>query len=404
MPPMPEPYTTTHAPQGLSDRLADFLRHEVTGGILLSLAALAGLVAANSSLAPAYENLLQMRLSVHAGIYGIEKPLLLWINDALMALFFLLVGLELKREVLEGELSRPDQILLPALAALGGMVAPAVIYALFNRGDPVGIHGWAIPSATDIAFALGALALLGPRVPPALKVFLMTLAVLDDLGAIVIIALFYTANLVPELLWSVSLPCVAVLWLLNRFGVRLLFPYWIVGLVLWASVLKSGVHATLAAVVLAQFIPLRGGRENSEPPLVRIEHELQPLCALFVLPLFAFANAGVSLAGVGLAQLGEGVALGIALGLLAGKPIGVFGVSALAIRMGWARMPSGVTRSQLFGVSLLCGVGFTMSLFIGSLAFEHAGMTYQTMTRLGILVSSGLAVAAGYVWLKGALR
>lgn len=375
--------------------IREFLALEAAGGILLAGAALAAMACANSPLERWYAAFLETPLEVRAGAFEIAKPLLLWINDGLMAVFFFLVGLELKREAQEGELSRPSQVALPAVAAAGGMAAPAAIYAALNWNDPVTLQGWAIPAATDIAFALGVLSLLGPRVPGSLKVFLLTLAILDDLGAIVIIALFYTANLAPPSL-GIAAAALAALAALNRSGVQRIAPYILVGLVLWASVLKSGVHATLAGAALALFIPRRPAR--------RLERDLHPPVAYGILPLFAFANAGVSLAGVSPGALLEPVPLGIAAGLLGGKLAGVFLASFAMIRAGGASLPEGAGWGGLLGVSLLCGIGFTMSLFISGLAFEGADGAYMAQARLGILLGSLASAAAGYAVLSAALR
>ncbi|MCP9438269.1 MAG: Na+/H+ antiporter NhaA [Nitrospira sp.] len=387
----------------LIESLRNFLRLESAGGILLVGAAALAMVLANSPLAGWYNHLLEVPVAIRIGTFEIFKPLLLWINDGLMAVFFFLVGLELKREILEGGLARPTQASLPAFAALGGMALPAVIYAWFNWHDPVTLNGWAIPAATDIAFALGVLLLLGQQVPTALKVFLMTLAILDDLGAIVIIAIFYTADLSLTSL-VVALSALTVLIVMNRRGVANLPAYLFVGLVMWASVLKSGVHATLAGVALAMVIPLRDSADPERSPLRELEHELHPAVAYVILPLFAFANAGVSLAGVKLATLLEPVPLGIAAGLFLGKQLGVFLASWLAVRLRLAALPAGVTWGQLYGVAVLCGIGFTMSLFIGSLAFEHAGQEHGASVRLGILVGSLLSASIGYGFLRLTLR
>lgn len=386
----------------LAATLRDFLRLESSGGILLVTAAILAMILKNSTLADGYENFLSTPVAIRLGDFEIFKPLLLWINDGLMAVFFFLVGLELKREALEGQLSRPDQAVLPLVAAVGGMAAPAVIYAWLNRHDAVAVHGWAIPSATDIAFALGVLLLLGKRVPTALKVFLMTLAIVDDLGAIVIIALFYTSDLSLSSL-IVAGSAFVVLVLMNRRGVMSIPAYVLVGLVMWASVLKSGVHATLAGVLLAMTIPLRDPKNEQHSPLRELEHELHPPVAYAILPLFAFANAGLPLKGLGLDSLFAPVTLGVAAGLFAGKQIGVFASSWLAVRLGFARLPEGMSWSRLYGVALLCGIGFTMSLFIGSLAFERAGPEYHADVRLGILVGSLLSAIVGYLVLKFAL-
>ena len=372
-----------------------FLALEAAGGILLAAAALAALLLANSPLHILYTKFLDIPVEVRVGRFDIAKPLLLWINDGLMAVYFFLVGLELKRELREGELSSPAQVMLPALAAGGGMAVPAAIYAWVNWGDPLTIQGWAIPAATDIAFALGVLSLLGKRVPPSLKVFLMTLAVLDDVGAIVIIAIFYTHNLAPASLVIAGL-ALAVLFALNRSRVLAATPYLLVGVVLWASLLKSGVHATLAGVALAFFIPHKAAR--------RLELDLHAPVAYAILPLFAFANAGLALGGISLASFLLPLPLGIVAGLMIGKPLGVFGVTFLAIRLGFARMPAGASWGSLFGLAMLCGIGFTMSLFIGGLAFEGLGPEYATLVQLGILAGSFVSALGGYALLRATLR
>jgi len=374
--------------------IKDFLALESAGGILLAGAAALAMLLANSPLEGVYVRFLDTPVEVRFGAFEIAKPFLLWINDGLMAVFFFLIGLELKREALEGELSTPAQVVLPALAAAGGMALPAAIYLWFNWGDPLTTQGWAIPTATDIAFALGVLSLLGNRVPAGLKVFLLTLAILDDIGAIVIIALFYTDNLAAGSL-GIAGVALAGLFALNRGKVQRAVPYILVGLVLWASVLKSGVHATLAGVVLAFFIPRKAART--------LEHDLHPPVAYAILPLFAFANAGVPLAGVSLASFLAPLPLGIAAGLIVGKAVGIFGVSFLAIRFGLAKMPAGATWASLFGLSFLCGIGFTMSLFIAGLAFEGLGPEYAVTTRLGILAGSLVAALGGYALLRAAL-
>ena len=379
--------------------LREFVALESAGGILLAIAAAAALTLANSPLAFLYETFLDTPVEVRVGALQIAKPLLLWINDGLMTVFFFLVGLEIKREVLEGELSDPRQIVLPAVAALGGMAGPAAIYAAINAGNPVALAGWAIPAATDIAFALGLLSLLGARVPTGLKLFLLTLAILDDLGAIVIIAIFYADNLAPVSL-GVAAAALMVLFALNRSGVSRLAPYFFVGAVLWVSVLKSGVHATLAGVALALFIPLRAPGAKSHSPLRRLEHDLHAPVAFAILPLFAFANAGVPLDGVGFAAFLEPVPLGIAAGLLAGKTIGVLLASWLVVQPGFAQLPDGVGWSAMCGVSVLCGIGFTMSLFIAGLAFEGAGSEYVVQTRLGILCGSLASAFLGLALLR----
>jgi NhaA family Na+:H+ antiporter len=382
--------------------LRNFLRLESASGILLVAAAACAMAMANSPLSGWYESLLGTPMEVRIGTLGVEKPLLLWINDGLMAVFFLIVGLEIKREVLEGELAHVSQIALPALAALGGMAVPALIYAALNWNDPVAIRGWAIPTATDIAFALGVLSLLGSRVPSGLKVFLLTLAILDDLGAIVIIALVYTEHLSAEAL-SAAGAAVVMLAALNAWRVRAIAAYVITGIVLWVAVLKSGVHATLAGVVLALFIPLRTRGAAATSPARKLEEDLHPVVAYVILPLFAFANAGISLSGLSPSDLAQPVPAGIAAGLFFGKQLGVFGMSWLAIRLRFSRLPEGASWAALYAVSVLCGVGFTMSLFIASLAFEHGGSAIGVTDRLGILVGSLLSAGAGYALLRAVL-
>lgn len=384
--------------------LQDFLRLESAGGLVLMSATAVALAAANSPLGPAYQQFLDTPLIVRFGSAGIEKPLLLWVNDGLMAVFFLLVGLELKREVLEGHLSSVRQALLPGLAAIGGMAIPAAVYALLNSGDPIAMKGWAIPAATDIAFALGILSLLGPRVPPALKALLLSVAIFDDLGAIIIIAVFYSAQLTLTAL-LVAAGLVAGLFILNRRGVTRPAAYLLLGIPLWVAVLKSGVHATLAGVVLAAFIPHRPGsdarsRDNGGSILLHLEHTLHPWVAFGVLPVFALANAGVPLLNLSLSDLSHPVALGIIGGLVLGKFLGIMGMSGLAVALRLADLPEGAKWSHLQGVALLCGVGFTMSLFIASLAFEQGGGAHFGLERLGILVGSLLSGMVGYGLLR----
>jgi NhaA family Na+:H+ antiporter len=382
--------------------IRDFLRLESASGILLIAASILALVLANSILSNYYQALLDIPVHVRVGALEIAKPLLLWINDGLMALFFFVIGLELKREFVEGELSEPQKIVLPALGAIGGMATPAAIYLLVNRGDPLASSGWAIPAATDIAFALGVLALLGSRVPNALKVFLVSLAIFDDVGAIVIIALFYTSNLSMGAL-AIAMICITVLALLSWRGVMRITLYVLVGLVMWVALLKSGIHATLAGVVLAIFIPMRKDPDNGWSPLHRLEHDLHGTVSFVILPLFAFVNAGVSLQGMSAEQILGAVPVGIALGLVVGKQLGVFGLCLLGIKLGIARLPEGVSWSMLYGVAILCGIGFTMSLFIGSLAFEDASSPYLYQDRIGILGGSFISALLGYLWLKRAL-
>lgn len=371
-----------------------FFQLEAASGLLLIAAAALALIINNSPLSYLYNGLLDVPVVAQVGALKIAKPLLLWINDGLMALFFLLIGLEVKRELLEGHLSKPSQVVLPGAAAIGGMVVPALIYWFLNKDNPAALGGWAIPMATDIAFALGVLALLGKRVPVSLKLFLMTLAIIDDLGAIIVIALFYSHELSTLSLMLAAASIVALI-AMNRLGVVKLGPYMIVGLILWVCVLKSGVHATLAGVTLAFCIPLR--TKNSEPsPLLSLEHALHPWVAFGILPLFAFANAGVSMTGVTLESFTHHVPMGIAAGLLIGKTVGVFGLTWLAVKIGIAALPTGANWGQVFGVAVLCGIGFTMSLFVGSLAFVPGSSEYAGMDRMGILTGSILAALLGY--------
>ena len=371
-----------------------FFQLEAASGLLLIAAAALALIINNSPLSHFYASFLDVPVVAQIGALKIAKPALLWINDGLMALFFLLIGLEVKREVLDGQLSKPSQVVLPGAAAIGGMVVPALIYWALNKDNPAALGGWAIPMATDIAFALGVLALLGKRVPVSLKLFLMTLAIIDDLGAIIVIAIFYSTDLSGASLAGAA-ACLIALIAMNRLGVVKLGPYMIVGLILWVCVLKSGVHATLAGVTLAFCIPLR--TKNAEPsPLLTLEHALHPWVAYAILPLFAFANAGVSLAGVNLESFTHHVPMGIAAGLLLGKTVGVLGFTWVAIKTGLAVLPQGANWGQVLGVAILCGIGFTMSLFVGSLAFLPGSSEYAGMDRMGILTGSILAALIGY--------
>ncbi|MHC2147599.1 Na+/H+ antiporter NhaA [Pseudomonas sp. 210_17 TE3656] len=371
-----------------------FFQLEAASGLLLIAAAALALIINNSPLSYLYNGLLDVPVVAQIGALKIAKPLLLWINDGLMALFFLLIGLEVKREIIDGHLSKPSQIVLPGAAAIGGMVVPALIYWFLNKDNPAAVAGWAIPMATDIAFALGVLALLGKRVPVSLKLFLMTLAIIDDLGAIIVIALFYSGEL-SSLSLMLAGACLLALIAMNRLGVVKLGPYMVIGLILWVCVLKSGVHATLAGVTLALCIPLR--TRNAEPsPLLTLEHALHPWVAYGILPLFAFANAGVSLAGVTLESFTHHVPMGIAVGLLLGKTVGVFGLTWIAVKLGMAALPGGANWGQVLGVAILCGIGFTMSLFVGSLAFVPGSSEYAGMDRMGILTGSILAALIGY--------
>ncbi len=383
--------------------LTRFLRLEASSGILLLFAAALAMLAENSFASTYYEALLDLPVQIRIGDFEIAKPLLLWINDGLMAVFFFLIGLEVKREVLHGELSDPARVVLPIVGAAGGMMIPALIYAWVNWGDPVAMNGWAIPSATDIAFALAVLALVGSNVPASLKLFLMALAIADDLGAIIIIALFYTSQL-SVLSLMVAALAVLGLFVLNRRGVLSLVPYLLVGLVLWVAVLKSGVHATLAGVLVAMFIPYRKAPGQELTQLERLEDDLHPAVVYGILPLFAFANTGISFAGLTLQSLLEPVPLGIALGLFLGNQVGVMGFCWVAIKLGLARLPSGANWLHMYGISCLCGIGFTMSLFISSLAFEASGSGTMLNDRLGILVGSMAAALLGFVVLKLAGR
>jgi len=383
--------------------LKDFLQKESASGLLIIGAATFAILAMNTFLEPYYGAVLDVPVGIRIGSLVIDKPLLLWINDGLMAVFFFMVGLEIKRELLDGELSEPAHIILPAIAAVGGMLVPAGIYVYFNHGDPQAMTGWAIPMATDIAFALGILSLLGSRVPVSLKLFLLTLAIIDDLGAIIIIAVFYSSDISVASL-GVAAAALVVLFLINRSGVIRIAPYILTGIVLWVAVLKSGVHATLAGVVLAFFIPLKKGGDHHTSPLHHLEHSLHPYVALMILPLFAFANAGIPLGGLTLSALLEPVPLGIMLGLYIGKLTGVFGFSWIAVKLRIGKLPDGSGWAGLFGVSALCGIGFTMSLFISSLAAEEGGVALIARHRIGILSGTLLSAVTGYLVLRLFLR
>jgi len=375
----------------ISNTFREFIKLESASSILLLVGAVLALFMSNSDWAHFYESLLH----THGNILNTEiKPVEFWVNDGLMAIFFLLVGLELKREMLEGELSDLSQIALPTIAAVGGMALPALFYVVFNWNDPTTINGWAIPSATDIAFSLGILALLGSRVPLSLKLFLMALAIIDDLGAIVIIALFYSGDLHLSYLALAAITLAVPVILFHWKGVTSLTVYLIVGMLLWFFVLKSGIHATLAGVALAFFIP-NVKDSHGHSPLHRLEKGLHPWVAFGILPIFAFANAGVSFEGMTLSVLWEPVPLGIVLGLFLGKQLGVFGFTWLMIKLGFAELPDRATWLTVYGVSILCGVGFTMSLFIGGLAFTEP--EYMNQVRLGVLVGSFVAAIVGYL-------
>ena len=369
-----------------------FFSHDASGGILLIISALAAMLIANSIYFPYYDGALTSQFSVLINGEGLSKPMILWINDGLMAIFFFLVGLELKREMLEGKLKNPADVILPGLAAVGGMVVPALIYLAFNWSTPANISGWAIPAATDIAFALGVLALIGARAPAPLKVFLLTLAILDDLGAIIIIALFYTSTLKVSYLLYALIPLAIMIWM-NLRGQHRMAPMILLGVILWILVLKSGVHATLAGVITALCIPLTDKWGKS--PLHSLEHALAPYVLYLIVPIFAFANAGVVLTGISLSDLFAPLPMGIAMGLILGKQIGVFGATYITVRMGFARLPQGVTWAHIYGLSCLAGIGFTMSLFIGGLSFSDAEMMNQV--RLGVLSGSIISAILGYV-------
>lgn len=383
--------------------LAEFFRLEAAGGILLIGAAVLALLFANSPLEEFYDHFRELPVQVSVGDFAIAKPLLLWINDGLMAVFFLLVALEIKREALSGQLSSRAQVMLPMVCAAAGVAVPSAIYWAINHGDAVAMRGWATPAATDIAFALGVLMLLGSRVPTGMKLLLSTIAVVDDLIAIVIIALFYTERLsVGALAWAGA--AIALMLLLNRRGVRALTPYLLLGVVVWVCVLKSGVHATLAGVVTGFMIPHLDRRDRSDDahehsPLEWLEHALHPWVAYAILPLFAFANAGLALGGYVAADLLAPIPLGIALGLVLGKPVGIVGAALLARATGIARFPEGMDLKALLGLGLLCGIGFTMSLFIASLAFAQHGDRFG-MSVLGVLLASTVAAVVGYAWLR----
>lgn len=374
----------------------DFMKLESAGGILLLIAAVVALIVANSPLAIFYSELLDTTVAVQIGALSINKPLLLWINDGLMAVFFFLIGLEIKREIMEGELSSFAQVVLPGMGALGGMIVPAAIYTWMNWGDSIALDGWAIPVATDIAFALALLGVFGTRVPIALKVFLLTLAIFDDLAAIVIIALFYSGDLALSSL-LVAVVALAIGVAMNRLGVTRTSSYILLGIVLWIAVLKSGVHATLAGVLIAFCVPMRD--QQGQSPLCKLEHDLHGPVAFAILPIFAFANAGLSLGGMSMADLTHPVTLGVTLGLLLGKPLGIVIFVGIAVALRFVQLPSNVNWLQILGAACACGIGFTMSLFIAGLAFEHGSGDYFSGDRLGILVGSVLSALVAYLLL-----
>jgi NhaA family Na+:H+ antiporter len=384
----------------LPETIDEFMHKESSGGITLVVAALIAIILANSPLSPFYNLIIDTKVTVAIGELYISKPALLWINDGLMAIFFFMVGLELKREIVEGELSDKKQIVFPAMGAVGGMAVPAMIYFFFTKDDPVAVQGWAIPTATDIAFALGILSLLGKRVPISLKVFLTSLAIFDDLAAILVIAFFYTSKISMTALIIAAISLIP-LFILNRMKIAARSLYMLIALVMWTALLKSGVHATLAGVVVALFIPMEGRRGAGDfSPLKSLERDLHTTVAFVILPIFAFANAGLDLRSLGVDSILHPVSLGTALGLFVGKQLGVFSFCWLALKLKWAKMPEGMNFGALYGAGLLCGVGFTMSLFIGSLAFEETGVDMLFDERLGILSASILSGIAGFIVLS----
>jgi len=379
-----------------------FLKMEAAGGIILMFAAVAAMVIANTPLATHYQLLIDTPVAVQVGAFKIAKPLLLWINDGLMAIFFFLIGLELKRELLEGELSNKANVILPGIGALGGMLIPALIYVVFNQGDPVAMKGWAIPAATDIAFALGILTLLGSRVPVRLKIFLTSLAIFDDIGAILIIALFYTEKISFGALAIVAIS-IFVLFILNKKHIESRSIFRIIGVVMWVAMLKSGIHATLAGVILAMFIPIKSHHNPEFSPLKTMEHDLHSAVAYIILPIFAFANAGIRVVGMSADQLWHSVPLGIALGLFFGKQLGIFGFVWAAVKLKLVKLPAAFSWKALYGIAALAGIGFTMSLFIGSLAFEETGVNLLFDERLGIVLGSLFSGLVGYFVLRSSL-
>ena len=385
----------------ISSKIKEFLRLETSAGYILMAVAIIALIANNSPMSGYYSSFLETPVSIQIDNFKIAKPLLLWINDGLMAIFFFLVGLEVKREVLGGELSSLNKAALPLFAALGGIIGPALIYAYFNWQNPDAIQGWAIPAATDIAFALGVLAVIGSRVPASLKILLLAIAIIDDLAAIIIIALFYTENL-SVLALSLAGVGTLALFTLNRLGVMRITPYALIGIFIWACVLKSGIHATLAGVITAFAIPRLHSDSTQQSPLHRAEHGLHFWVAFLILPLFAFANAGVSLKGISGSDLLSPIPLGIALGLFLGKQIGVFTFSFIVVKLGLAKLPKSTNWLQIYGLACLTGIGFTMSLFIGTLAFEDSNM--QNFVRLGVLMGSIMSGVVGYTILRASCK
>ena len=375
-----------------------FLKLESAGGILLLFSAAVAMLLANSPLSSQYNDFLNLPVSLQIGSFSINKTLIHWINDGFMAVFFVLVGMEVKKELFEGALSSYQQAIFPAIAAVGGMIVPALVYWFIAKQDPSLANGWAIPMATDIAFALGIMALLSKQVPLPLKIFLLALAIIDDLGAIVVIALFFSHELSVQALIFSGISILTLV-LLNRFRVSALCAYMVVGAILWTSVLKSGVHATLAGVIIGFCIPLKG--KKGEQPLHDFEHILAPWSSFVILPLFAFANAGVSFDGIDVSMISSPLLLAIACGLIIGKPVGVFGFSYISVKLGLAKLPDGINFKQIFAVAVLCGIGSTMSMFLASLAFDvDAGESVNTLSRLGILLGSTVSATLGYLFLK----
>jgi NhaA family Na+:H+ antiporter len=399
--PSPLPEAVRALPARAVQALGEFFRLQSAGGILLVLAALLALACANSPLEEVYEGFRELPVAVVFGPVQVAKPLLLWINDGLMAIFFLLVALEIKREALGGQLAGRSSLLLPLMCAAAGVAVPSLVFLGATHGDPVASRGWAVPAATDIAFALGVLSLLGSRVPSGMKLLLSTIAVVDDLAAILIIALFYGEGLAPAAL-AAACAGIAAMMILNRLGVRALTPYLLLGAATWVCVLKSGVHATLAGVATGLLIPHRGSTEGQSSPLEHLEHALHPWVAYAILPLFAFANAGLALGDFVPSDLLKPVPLGVALGLLLGKPLGVVGAASIARWTGLAAFPRGVDFKAMVGLGMLCGIGFTMSLFIASLAYAGSG-DLGAMSVLGVLCGSLAAALAGYAWLRACL-
>lgn len=386
----------------VSLRFSEFIKSESAGGILLMATAALAMILANTPLSTFYDLIINTPVHIRVGPLEIAKPLLLWINDGLMAVFFFLIGLELKRELLIGELSDRRKIILPVLGAVGGMLIPSLIYIAVNYKDPAAMRGWAIPAATDIAFALGILSLLGSRVPISLKILLTSLAIFDDIGAIVIIAFFYTDTISLTAV-AVAGVCICILFFMNRKGQETFSMYVFIGSIMWVALLKSGVHATLAGVVLAVFIPMQSRKDPERSPLMEIEHDLHSAVAFFVLPIFAFCNSGINLSNATLEFITHGVPVGIALGLFLGKQLGIFGFIWLGIQLKFSSIPEGMSWGSLYGMSALCGIGFTMSLFIGSLAFDTSSSQMVFDERLGIIIGSLLSGVVGTLILQKTL-